>query len=66
MPSLTKKKFVALQLDRKPPGSSINASSAPLNFGDTLQQASDGTLTKETAEQAANYLWRRFVSHFEM
>ena len=25
----------------------INASSAPLNFGDTLQQASDGTLTKD-------------------
>jgi len=25
----------------------INASSAPLNFGDTLQQAADGTLTKD-------------------
>lgn len=25
----------------------INANSAPLNFGDTLQQANDGTLTKD-------------------
>ena len=31
----------------------ISAASAPLNFGDTLMQAADGTLTKDTGPGAA-------------